>query len=148
MSHPEVTSTGLDEGQRKVLANRIREIAPVLEQDGRFTIRDIDGADDPRTVMLILKRNGAIKCHGKTKVRRAYESRNTEKVDFINEWEWVDDAKEWLQTYLSEMDTLPCDHRAHICNRPEVDGFSCQYCIDEGEYPEYSRELVAELVGV
>jgi hypothetical protein len=39
-----------------------------------------------------------------------------------------------------------CEHRVHICNPREIDGFSCQKCIDNGDMPEYSRDKIEELL--
>ncbi len=54
------------------------------------------------------------------------------------------DQKQTLLEYLENRNELPCEHRAHICNPREVDGYSCRYCIENGNYPEYSKQEVKE----
>jgi len=129
--------------QRQPLKNRIHDIAPLLAFDEPFTVRDVDS--DARSVILLLKRNSAVKCLGKTKVTREYEHSDKPKVDYVNQWRWVPGPKAWLQRYYDDLKTFPCGHRAHICNPREVDGFSCRECLDDGDAPEYDREKLESL---
>lgn len=142
----EVTDTKLNVAQRRSLSNRIHYVTEILDIDDPFITREVNHAD-ARNAVRFLKEHGAIEKCGKRRVERGYDYNDGGTVDYVHEWEWREGAREWLRDYLEDMDTLPCGHRAHICNPREVDGFSCRHCIDDGEYPEYSRDLL-ESVGV
>lgn len=140
----EAERSRLNNNQRQKLHKRIADIAPLLDVESPFTVRDVD-ADVIETVKY-LRKNGAVRKVGKVVLTKDRDYRDWPDRDVINQWEWNDGAREHLQNYFDRLTTFPnCNHRAHICNPREVDGFSCRKCIDDGEYPEYSREQLEEL---
>jgi len=139
----EAEQSRLNNNQRVKLQARIEDIAPLLTLSGQWTVRDVDA--DVIDAVKLLRKNGAIRRCGETVLTRDREYRDAPDRDVINQWEWNDGAKAHLQEYYDGLTLFPCGHRAHICNPLEVDGFSCRKCIDDGSYPEYSREQLEEL---
>lgn len=123
--------------QRTKLTNAIEQIAPLLSLSGTWTVRDVDA--DALNAVKLLHRHGAITSEGKVGIVTEREYKDRPDTDILNEWSWKERPKQHLRDYLDDAELFECGHRAHICNPREVDGFSCQYCIDDGEYPEYDR---------
>jgi len=130
------------QGALKSLKEDIHDYQPYLEQTGEWTIRDVHGRtpDNPRKVMPItrLRHWGVIE-----KLRR--EKQDTQEKP-INVYQWHEEARQELVEYVERLETLPCGHRAHVYNDPEIDGLGCKHCAEEDKHPEYSRELVKERV--
>jgi len=142
----DLPDTKLDSGQRRTLSNRIHYIAPLLEMDGQFITRDV-AHDDARNAVRFAKEHGAVERCGERKIERGYEYTDGGTTDYVCVWRWRANAREWLRAYLDDVETLPCGHRAHICNSPKVDGYSCRKCIENGDHPDYSRDVL-ERAGV
>jgi len=139
----------ITDGLKEKLRNRAAEFAPLLELTGEWSIRDID--EDPHdfcNTMHTLKQAGAIVHQGKEIVpEQVKDGQPNQGTEIVNKWSWSGPHKRYLQEVLQNRQTMPeCLHRVHICNPREVDGFSCRKCNDQGEYPEYSRETIEELL--
>lgn len=129
---------------RTILRNRIDEIKPLLQLDGEWTHADVEGMH--RYAIIMLSRTGAIEKVDTRLVERQTPSREDRNVDKTNMhvWEWDEQIKNWLISYYSEQDKLPCDHRAHVCNPRDMDGYSCQYCREDEdrEMPVFDKQTV------
>jgi len=132
-----------------VLRNRAAEFAPLVELEGTWCIRDADGDSQAlRDAIHVLKQHGCIEHQGKNVINnKVHEDDPSQGSDILNQWRWNGPHKRYLQQVLDERTTMPeCNHRVHIYNAREVDGFSCRKCVENGEYPEYSRETIEALL--
>jgi len=120
------------------LRNRLPEYRHILEQDGKFTTKDIadcpECPTDPQYGVKTLRQMGAVESCGKIRP----ENHNKK----IHQYKWNEDMKEMLLEYREKQPKLPCGHRAHIHHHPEKDCFSCKYC--EAETPEFDRQTVSD----
>jgi len=143
-------NTGLNCNQRTKLKSRITDIAPLLDVDSPFHIRQADiDPQQAQTICRFLKQNGALEKVGRAKVRKVCDYRNAPNTEFIFKWSWDKKAKQYLEEYLEESDIMPCGkvgHQVHVHNPREIDGLSCKYCIEDGDMPEFEKETIRELL--
>jgi len=131
------------------LRNRAAQFEPLLELEGTWTVRDAEGdRQDLRDAVTILKKEGCIERVGIAHFnKRVNPEQPSQGSDRVNKWRWNGPHKRFLKEVTEERDTMPdCNHRVHIYNAREVDGFSCRKCIENGDYPEYSRETIENLL--
>lgn len=120
------------------LKNRIDEFAGILDVSGEFTVDDFPD-DVGHEVIHFLLQEGAIR-----KIRKILnENCNPRKI-----YQWDEDIRDELQEYYAERTELPCGHRAHIYNDPEVPDkkLGCKDCAADGKHPIYDRDTVRALL--
>lgn len=146
MSHK--TSQRTRDGAVNKLKHRIHDIEPLFEIDAgeTFTVRDltVENSHAFKSTLNLCKLLGALevvdtdsyKRPGMTKTRR------------INVYQWNPQMRAKLSRYREQLAELPCGHKAHIYNSREVpeNKLSCKYCAEDGEYPEYAKETVREVL--
>jgi len=121
--------TPLNEYQQRVLKNNADKFHPILNQSGTFRTCDLSG-DSPQNhygAMQLLKQTGAIEIVGR--------DRGGNGGTRVCTYQWNRPHKDYLESYLEDRNELPCGHRAHIFNDPEV-GLSCKFCDGQPEYDE------------
>lgn len=123
------------------LKNEIHAIAPLFELEGEWTVKE--SRVDSGTLKL-LHNNGAIKSCGSQQGHDGDE----DNWNYVKRWTWREPHKTRLKEYWENLTQLPCGHRAHIHNAREVpdDKLSCRHCNEKGEYPEFEKDMVADLV--
>jgi len=118
------------------------EFEHFLELDQPFTIRDSELCQDEfhRRVRRLKH------CYAVENVGERLEEDSRGRERWVVEYELTEKARQEIELAL-EQDTLPCGHRAHVCNPPEVDGLSCKYCRElNDETPVYTKAEVRELL--
>jgi hypothetical protein len=121
------------------LRKNFHTIKPFLEMDGEWTVVDADVPDGRESDGLaLLHRAGAIEDVGKHSYSRDGAGGRT-----VNVWVWDERYKERLQEYQDGLDVLPCGHHWHVCNPPDVAGYSCRHCPPDDK-PEYTRDEIEE----
>jgi hypothetical protein len=127
------------------LRNQSERLKPLLqvEPNETFTVVDLDGDRNQNAQLLKSARDlDAVETVGQTYLYAGQDGRR----HLYRQYKWEPRAYDVLKEYLQGRSELPCGHRAHIKNSPKVDGLSCKWCIENGDYPEYSREMVKELL--
>ena len=99
---------------------RIHDLLPILDTPDEFVLRDIN-ADKYRkkTAVRLLRDAGAISVVGE---------RLEDDAQFLV-YRWDSAARERLETYVDEMDTLPCGCREHVpADMGSGDECHCSHC--------------------
>jgi len=142
------TTQSMTVGAFTSLRYRIVELAPLFEVEygGRFTVRDIDGVGN-RKISQVLKHarsHGAVRVVDTKRYERTDKSKTKSRP--LNVWQWDADVRQRLEEYWEDSNKLPCGHKAHIYNDRANEQLGCRYCAEEDTHPEYSQELVKELL--
>jgi hypothetical protein len=119
--------------QLRYLKSIIDKIGPVIEQDGRFDIDDLEHMEQPQHVLRDLKASGVIECVDD----RFHEESNR----YVNIWRWDETVRQALVDYRQEMNKFPCGHKSHIHNARDVDGYTCKHCGAEYSEVEVKKYL-------
>jgi hypothetical protein len=132
-------------GSLAKLKNNIDTIAPCLYADGVWTVDDIDADNDAlRPAMQLLHKCGAVEHLGLTHVSVGQQTKKMTK------WRWTDSRLQGkLQEHYEDRDTMPCGiegHTPHIHNHRDVDGLTCKHCVANGNYPEFEKEEIKDLL--
>lgn len=122
---------------------RIHDFYDILNIDGEFKVDDLEGLHTDSNAIRLLAENGALK-----KIRKVYPDCNSHSRGAINVWEWKQRYQARLQDYWNQMEKLPCGHRPNIfnCRKVPKNKLSCRYCAENGDYPEYDKEFVEDLL--
>lgn len=130
----------LDMGDQAKLANiyeEHRELAVQVLEFHTFTMDDITiGERQWRQLIRQLKARGAISASD-TVTRNQPDGGS----DYIREWQWSPAARDYLQAYHDDSETLPCGHRPHIHHRDDG-AFGCKYCDEARQYSRAQIEAV------
>jgi len=138
-------SKTLSTGKLAQLRNNIDRVAPCLYTDGVWTVDDIDGKNQHlRDATQLLHQCGAIERVGQYHINEDTGMRR------ITKWRWTDSRLQGkLQEYYEDRDTMPCGiegHTPHIHNHRDVDGLTCKHCVANGNYPEFEKEEIKDLL--
>lgn len=126
------------------LRNRADQLKPAIELSEPFTSADIGKVteiDHAAGVVYMLKSMGAI--------IQVDETKQGNRGAYVGMYEWDEKVRDWLIELLDGMQTLPCGHRAHVFNDPELatDRLGCKHCVkNRNEHPSYSKASVRELL--
>lgn len=133
----------LANGELDKLQAKLHRYEPILEQSGRFRARDIDQSQLSENVGGVLE--FLVHHNGIRIVDHVHDDGDRTKYCI---YEWRKDVRDCLLEYSEGQDRLPCGHRVHIYNDPNVptNKLGCRYCADSGKHIELSKERVRELL--
>jgi hypothetical protein len=129
-------------------SHKMDVFAPLLEQEGEFTLRGAgvpnDHPDHTEIHGLIqrFQRHGLLRKVGRRRIDRRTDPDDTNTTE-VNVYAWNPDARAEFLAIREQRDTLPCGCRSHVPDsRDDPDGVvSCKFC---GE--EYDRERFEGLI--
>lgn len=132
------------DGSIATLKNMIHQIEPLFTFDAgeTFTHRDLDG--NHQQLLNSCTDHGALHVIGTER----YQREDMTKKRKLNKYQWDPRIRQKLLEYRERMNKLPCGHRAHLWNSREVpEGkLSCKVCAENGDYPEFDKEVVREVI--